>query len=80
MEAPTMDRIFKLLNEQGLDFKMETTSFFFGRQKLLIGEKHRMSRWRSALFIFMARNSMDAAAFFDIPTDKIIEVGVQLEI
>ena len=39
-----------------------------------------MSRWRSNLFLFMTRNAMDAAAFFDIPPDQVIEVGVQLEL
>jgi KUP system potassium uptake protein len=39
-----------------------------------------MWRWRSQLFLFLARNAMDAAAFFDIPPDQVIEVGVQLEL
>ncbi len=61
------------MDEKGLNFKIENCSFFFGRQKLVIGDAHRMSRWRSALFIFLAINSMDAASFFDIPTDKIVK-------
>ena len=39
-----------------------------------------MSHWRANLFLFMSRNAMDAASFFDIPPDKIIEVGVQLQL
>ncbi len=39
-----------------------------------------MSRWRSHLFLFMSRNAMDAASFFDIPPDQVIEVGVQLQL
>jgi len=39
-----------------------------------------MGRWRSHIFIFISRNSMDAASFFGIPPDQIIEVGVQLQL
>ncbi|MHB1014541.1 MAG: KUP/HAK/KT family potassium transporter [Desulfurivibrionaceae bacterium] len=39
-----------------------------------------MSRWRSHLFLFLARNARDAAAFFDIPPGQVIEVGIQLEL
>jgi KUP system potassium uptake protein len=39
-----------------------------------------MWRWRAQLFLFLARNAMDAAAFFDIPSNQVIEVGIQLEL
>jgi len=45
-----------------------------------VGAHPRMSRWRSNLFLFMSRNAMDAASFFDVPPSQIIEVGVQLEL
>ncbi len=80
MEEPKVSNILALAAEQGLEFKMESTSFFVGREKLSIGSKCLMSRWRATLFLFMSRNAMDAASFFDIPPDKIIEVGVQLRL
>jgi len=39
-----------------------------------------MARWRASLFLFMSRNASDAASFFDLPADRVIEVGVKLEI
>jgi KUP system potassium uptake protein len=39
-----------------------------------------MARWRTNLFIFMARNAADAISFFSIPTDRVIEVGVRMAI
>jgi KUP system potassium uptake protein len=80
MEEPKIDRILALANEQGLNFKLEEASFYLGREKLSIGPDPVMSRWRSNLFIFISRNSMDAASFFGIPPDQIIEVGVQLQL
>ena len=59
---------------------MEDVSFFLGREKLSIGKHPKMSRWRSGLLLFLSRNATDAASFFDIPPDQVIEVGVRLEI
>jgi KUP system potassium uptake protein len=80
MEEPKIDRILALAHEQGLNFKLEEASYYLGREKLSISSSPIMSRWRSNLFIFISRNSMDAASFFGIPSDQIIEVGVQLKL
>lgn len=80
MEEPKIDTILTLAHEQGLNFKLEEASYYLGREKLAIGSDPLMGRWRSNLFIFLSRNSMDAAAFFGIPPDRIIEVGVQLQL
>jgi hypothetical protein len=58
----------------------ESTTFFIGREKLVLGENSKFSRWRANLFIFMSRNSDDAGSFFNLPGDQVIEVGMQLEI
>ena len=80
MEQPKIDMILTLAHEQGLNFKLEEASYYLGRERLFIGSDPVMSRWRSNLFIFLSRNSMDAALFFGIPPDQIIEVGVQLQL
>jgi KUP system potassium uptake protein len=80
MEEPKMDNVLTLAHEKGLEFKTEDVSFFLGREKLSIGKHPEMSRWRSGLFLFLSRNAMDAASFFEIPPDQVIEVGVRLEI
>ena len=80
MEEPKIDKIFALARSKGLTLDMKEASFFLGREKLSIGEHPEMWRWRSHLFLFLARNAMDAAGFFDIPSDQVIEVGVQLEL
>ena len=67
MEELKIDAILSLAREQGLDFKVETASFFLGREKLVIGSKSNMAGWRANLFAFLSRNLMDAAAFYGIP-------------
>ncbi len=80
MEEPKIDNILKLSREKGLEIKANQASFFLGREKLVIGNNPKMSRWRSNLFIFLSRNAMDAAIFFDVPAERVIEVGVQLNL
>ncbi|MEW6593670.1 MAG: potassium transporter Kup [Thermodesulfobacteriota bacterium] len=80
MEEPQIGTIFALARDKGVGLDLQNASFFLGREKLSLGDRPRMGRWRSSLFLFMARNAMDAAAFFDIPPDQVIEVGVHLEL
>ncbi|MGE3724243.1 MAG: potassium transporter Kup [Candidatus Sericytochromatia bacterium] len=64
-----------------LEVRRENTTYFLGHQTLLM-EKHRtaMARWRKALFAFMSRNAWSAAGFFKLPTERVIEVGMHIEI
>jgi len=80
MESPSIRNVLSLAREQGADFDPDTTSFFLGREKLVIREKSQMPRWQSRLFAMMSRNAQDPATFYDIPSNRFIEVGVQLEL
>jgi len=80
MEDPQLSTVMALVRDQGLDLNQETTSFYIGREKLVIGEPSTMARWRAALFIFMSRNAADATSFFNLPEDQVIEIGVRLAI
>lgn len=80
MEAPDIGAILSLCRGQGLDVDLDRASFFLGRERLAMGDKPEMGRWRTQLFLLLSRNAMDAASFFNIPSDKVIEVGVRLEL
>jgi KUP system potassium uptake protein len=80
MEDPSLANVFSLARGQGLDMNPETTSFYIGRGNLVIAEPSSMAHWRASLFMFMSRNSADATSFFRLPADRVIEIGVQLEI
>ena len=80
MEKPNIDTIFELSRDKGVDLEAKEASFFLGREKLGISDRPQMSRWRSNLFIFLSKNSMDASSFFGIPSNQVIEVGVQLDL
>ncbi len=64
----------------GGPFNMMTTSFFLGRQKLIASERPGMAIWREQLFSWMNKNSESAMEFFKLPTNRVVELGSQLEI
>ena len=80
MEDPQLDSVLTLARDQGLDLNSETTSFYIGRENLVIAETSTMARWRAILFIFMSRNAADATSFFSLPEDRVFEIGVRLAI
>jgi len=79
-ESPSFDNLLSLLRGQGLELNEEEISVFMGRQKLIVTKNPGMSSWRKHLFVKLAESAQDAALFFNIPADKIIEVGVPLEL
>jgi len=59
---------------------MMNTSFFLSRQTLIASEKPGMSLWREKVFAWMLRNSATAMEFFRLPTNRVVELGSQVEI
>ncbi len=64
----------------GKPFTPMETSFFLSRQTLIASERPGMAIWREKLFAWMVRNAQSAMAFFKLPTNRVIELGSQLEI
>jgi KUP system potassium uptake protein len=80
MEGPNIPRVLRLAQPMGLKFDMMDTSFFFGRENLVMKSKPLMPRWREKLFIALSRSSYSATAFFRIPSNRVVELGTQVEI
>ncbi len=64
----------------GLEFHMMETSFFISRETLISTIAPGMARWRERLFISMARNAGSVSAYFKIPTNRVVELGTQIEL
>lgn len=64
----------------GLDFNMLETSFFLSRETLIPTRLPGMAIWREQLFITMARNASSAMTFFRLPTNRVLELGTQIEL
>jgi KUP system potassium uptake protein len=80
MEQPDVPHLLELAIAEGIDLDLEDTTFVMGRETVLSTARQGMSRWREILFAFMSRNSTKAAAFFGMPSDRVLEIGAQIEI
>ncbi len=70
----------ELAEAKGLKFEIMETSFFVTRQTIVSRPQHEMAAWREWLFVLMSRTARDAADYYHIPSNRVIEVGSQVEI
>ncbi len=80
MEEPDVPGALAGLGSCGPQFKMMETSFFLARQTLLASSRPGMAIWREKLFGWMMRNAESAMEFFRLPTNRVVELGSQVEI
>lgn len=80
MEEPDVPRDLAGIEACGKRFDMMQTSFFLGRQKLIASRRPGMALWREHLFAWMMKSSESAMEFFRLPTNRVVELGSQLEI
>ena len=72
--------LLSLVDEPGLNLDMNETTFFLGRERILATNSEEMAVWRDRLFGVMARNARNATSFFNIPPERVVEVGSQVEL
>ena len=80
METPKMKHILEACRQRDIHFKWEETTFVLGRETILANGHPEMSVWREKLFAVMSKNAQRPTAFFKIPPNQVIEVGIQIEI
>ncbi len=68
------------ITSAGTPFKPMETSYFLARQTLIASQRPGMAIWREKLFAWMVRNAESAMQFFKLPTNRVVELGSQLEI
>ncbi len=80
-EDPNIPLALSQCGRRGLEFDMMDTTFFLSRETIVAGERRPgMALWRDKLFAFLSRNALPATAFFQIPGNRLIELGAQVEI
>lgn len=80
MEKPDVPTIMALAAERGIETDRSTTTYYLGRESLLTTGDSRMGRWRKNLFAFMSKNAGNVTTYFGIPTDRVVELGIQIEL
>ncbi|HEU5480805.1 MAG TPA: KUP/HAK/KT family potassium transporter, partial [Candidatus Tumulicola sp.] len=79
-EDPDVPDTLESIQACGLPFELMDTTFFLSRESIVATDRPGMARWRDKLFVFMQRNATPATAFFQIPGNRLVELGTQVEI
>ena len=80
MNTPDIPKALTIAaRDHKIDIEMMDTSFFVSREVLVPTPCQRISVWRQRLFSLMARNAQSATAYFQIPTNRVLELGAQVK-
>ena len=80
MESPRIPNALAVMRKSGLKFDIMTTSFFVGRRTLKPSANSGMPAWQDKLFIAMTKQAASAPDFFQIPSDRVVELGAQMKV
>ena len=85
MESPDVKEVMELLRREGIRSRPLDTSYYLGRELLIPFAKPwkkggmTMNIWRKKLFVIMSKNARSAAEFFQLPPNRVVELGTQIE-
>ena len=79
MEDPDVPLALESAREHGLVVDSDDLTYFLGRETIIVSRRRGMAIWREKLFVVMARNAVRATAFFRLPPERVVELGVQVE-
>lgn len=77
-ETPNIPVVLKNLHELDFRFEPMQTTYFLGRESLIVTHRHSLPTWRKKLFLFMSHNAQDATNFFRLPPNRVVELGLQM--
>jgi KUP system potassium uptake protein len=80
METPNIPRALAIARKLGWTFDIMSTSFFLSRRSVRPDARSGMPLWQDKLFIFLAQNADDASSYFQLPTDRVVEIGTQVTV
>ncbi len=79
METPNIPVALSLVTLPDGPIDLDTITYFLGRETIFPTSRKGMAIWREYLFVFLSRNAQKATSFFNIPSEKVVEIGIQLE-
>ena len=75
-----LPEVLHRVREKGVRLDLDEITYFLGKETLIVTAERGMAVWREKLFVVMARNAVRATAFFRLPPDRVVELGVQVEL
>ncbi len=80
MEDPDVPAALTAIDVRGLTFDPEDVTYFIGRESVVAGKAPGMSPALEHLFVWLNRGADSAVRFFNLPDEKVFEVGSRVEI
>jgi KUP system potassium uptake protein len=80
MDSPNVPAVLMRVDDPKLALDLKSVTYFLGRETVLATSRPGMAIWRERLFSFMSRNAQRATTYFRIPSDHVIEIGIQIEL
>jgi KUP system potassium uptake protein len=81
MQSPDVPAVLAdARDRKGLPIDLDQTTYYLGRETMLATEKGRMGRFTEGLFAFLSRNAGSATAYFGLPPDQVVEIGIQIDL
>jgi KUP system potassium uptake protein len=80
MEQPDVPALLAACSQHGLEVEPMQTTFFLSRETIVPKRGPGMAPWRRRLFAAMSRNAQSASAFFQLPPNRVVELGMQVEL
>jgi KUP system potassium uptake protein len=78
MDNPNLSAALRIVQNKYLEIDLDDTTFFLGRETLIPSRSFGLSYWRDVVFLMMARNSERATDYFNLPADRVFEVGARI--
>jgi KUP system potassium uptake protein len=79
MDDPDIPEALMQIKALGVPIDPDDVTYFLGRETIVVSDRPGMAKWREKLFVLMARNAVRATAFFKLPPERVVELGVQVE-
>jgi len=79
MQDPDVPSALLAARDLGVELDLDDLTYFLGRETIIVTRRPGMAVWREQLFVVMARNAVRATAFFHLPPERVVELGVQVE-
>jgi KUP system potassium uptake protein len=80
VERPNVPKALAIARKQGWQFDIMTTSFFLSSRSIRPDARSGMPQWQDRLYVFLAHNADDASSYFQLPTDRVVQIGTQVTV
>ena len=80
METPDISHVIRHLKDHGIECRVEEITFFLGRETIIVRDPRGLSGLRKQLFAFLSQNMLPATSHFNVPPNRVIEIGLRIQI